>query len=125
MNKPTALVIEDDRDMANIFAVVLGTAGVEAGIVHTGDEALARLAQTVPDLVLLDLHIPRPSGMDILRKIRADARLSSTRVVIVTGDPRAAEDIQNEADLVLIKPISFDQLHDLVTRMIPIASPDE
>ena len=125
MNKPTALVIEDDRDMANIFAVVLETAGVEAGIVHAGDEAIARLAQTVPDLVLLDLHIPRPSGVDILRKIRADARLSSTRVVIVTGDPRAAEDIQNEADLVLIKPISFDQLHDLVTRMIPIASPDE
>ena len=125
MKRPTALVIEDDRDMANIFAVVLETAGVEAEIIHAGDEALARLAQTVPDLVLLDLHIPRPSGVDILRKIRADARLSSTRVVIVTGDPRAAEDIQNEADLVLIKPISFDQLHDLVTRMIPIASPDE
>ena len=119
MHKPTALVIEDDRDMANIFAVVLRTAGVEAKIVYAGDEALAWLADLAPDLVLLDLHIPRPSGVDIVHRIRGDERLSGTQIVVVTGDPRAAEDIQHEADLVLIKPVSFDQLQNLVTRLIP------
>ena len=119
MHKPTALVIEDDRDMANIFAVVLRTAGVEAKIAYAGDEALAWLADLAPDLVLLDLHIPRPSGVDIVHRIRGDERLSGTQIVVVTGDPRAAEDIQHEADLVLIKPVSFDQLQSLVTRLIP------
>lgn len=125
MSRPIALVIEDDRDMASLFAAVLRAAGIEPEIVHDGDKALVRLADLAPDLVLLDLHIPCTPGVDVLREIRADARLSGTRIIVVTGDPRAAEDIQDDADLVLIKPISFDQLHGLVARLVPIASPDE
>jgi two-component system response regulator AdeR len=125
MSRPTALIIEDDPDMANLFAVVLRTAGIEPEIVHAGDTALARLAELIPDLVLLDLHIPRTPGVDVMREIRADARLSGTCIIVITADPRAAEDIQDDVDLVLIKPISFEQLHDLVTRLVPAAPPDE
>lgn len=125
MSRPIALIIEDDRDMANLFAAVLQTAGIEPGIVHDGAQALARLAELVPDLVLLDLHIPRTPGVDIVREIRTDARLSGTCIIVVTADPRAAEDIRDDVDLVLIKPISFDLLHDLVARMIPAVSADK
>jgi DNA-binding response OmpR family regulator len=125
MSRPIALVIEDDRDMASLFAVVLRTAGIEAEIAHAGDIALARLGDLAPDLVLLDLHIPCTPGVDIVREIRADARLSGTCIIVITADPRAAEDIQDDVDLVLIKPVSFDQLHGLVARLVPIASPDE
>jgi DNA-binding response OmpR family regulator len=125
MSNPVALVIEDDRDLANLFAIALRMAGVETEIVHAGDTALARLAVLVPDLVVLDLHIPRTAGIDILRQIRADARLSGTRVVVVTGDLLAAKDIQNQADQVLIKPFSFDDLQDLATGMTQIGPPDE
>jgi len=125
MSNPVALVIEDDRDLANLFAIALRMAGVETEIVHAGDTALARLAVLVPDLVVLDLHIPRTAGIDVLRQIRADARLSGTRVVVVTGDPLAARDIQNQADQVLIKPFSFDDLQDLATGLTQIGPPDE
>jgi two-component system response regulator AdeR len=125
MSNPVALVIEDDRDLATLFAIALRMAGVETEIVHAGDTALARLAVLVPDLVVLDLHIPRTAGKDILRQIRADPRLSETRVVVVTGDTLAAEDIQNQADQVLIKPFSFDELQDLATGLIQVGSPDE
>jgi DNA-binding response OmpR family regulator len=125
MSNPVALVIEDDRDLATLFAIALRMAGVETEIVHAGDTALARLAVLVPDLVVLDLHIPRTAGIDILRQIRADARLSGTRVVVVTGDLLAAKDIQNQADQVLIKPFSFDDLQDLATGLTQIGPPDE
>jgi DNA-binding response OmpR family regulator len=125
MSNPVALVIEDDRDLATLFAIALRMAGVETEIFYAGDTALARLAVLVPDLVVLDLHIPRTAGKDILRQIRADARLSETRVVVVTGDPLAAEDIQNQADQVLIKPFNFDTLQDLATGLIQVGSPDE
>jgi DNA-binding response OmpR family regulator len=125
MSNPVALVIEDDRDLATLFAIALRMAGVETEIVHAGDTALARLAVLVPDLVVLDLHIPRTAGIDVLRQIRADARLSGTRVVVVTGDPLAARDIQNQADQVLIKPFSFDDLQDLATGLTQIGPPDE
>ena len=125
MSNPVALVIEDDRDLATLFAIALRMAGVETEIVHAGDTALARLAVLVPDLVVLDLHIPRTAGIDVLRQIRADARLSGTRVVVVTGDLLAARDVQNQADHVLIKPFSFDDLQDLATGLAQIGPPDE
>ena len=62
---------------------------------------------------MLDLHLPHVSGPDILRHIRVDARLTETRVIVATAHARIAESIRREADLVLLKPISFSQLRDL------------
>lgn len=118
MSNWLALVIEDDEDLATIFAEALRAAGYETRIVRAGDTALAQLAATVPHVVVLDLHLPFVSGADILRQIRADARLAQVRVIIVSADPRMADMLEGQADLVLIKPISFTQLRDLATRLI-------
>jgi len=123
MSSQFALVIEDDKDVAIMFAEALRMAGCKTEIIRAGDAALARLAATVPDVVVLDLHLPRVEGIDILRQIRADARLAGTRVIVVTGDPPAAEGLQDLADLVLIKPVGLDQLSDLATRLISAGSP--
>jgi len=116
----SALIIEDDRDLALIFAQALQAAGFATGIVRDGDDALARLAVVTPDIVVLDLHLPRISGADILREIRADERLAQTRVIVATADPRMADMLQDQPDLVLLKPISFSQLRDLAARLAPI-----
>jgi two-component system response regulator AdeR len=125
VNRQLVLVIEDDKDEAVFFAKALQTMGLETEIIRAGDTALARLAAVVPDLVLLDLHLPRVEGIDILRHIRGDARLAETRVIVVTGDPQAAEDLRDEADLVLIKPIGFDPLCNLAARLVSAGSPGE
>lgn len=125
MSNPLALIIEDDPDAATIFSEALQAAGFETEIVRTGDKALKRLAVTTPDAVVLDLHLPHVSGTDILRQIRADARLAKTRMIIATADPRMAELLRDQADLVLLKPISFSQLRDLAARLRPAASPDK
>jgi DNA-binding response OmpR family regulator len=125
MDKRYALVVEDDKDEATIFARALRTAGFEAEIVRSGDTALARLTAVVPDVVLLDLNLPKVAGGDVLHQIRADPRLSETRVIIVTGAPQRAEVLRSEADLVLIKPIGFTQLCDMAARLVPDAPPDE
>jgi DNA-binding response OmpR family regulator len=125
MSNPLALIIEDDPDAATIFSEALQAAGFETEIVRTGDKALKRLAVTTPDAVVLDLHLPHVSGTDILRQIRADARLAKTRIIIATADPRLAELLRGQADLVFLKPISFSQLRDLAARLRPAASPDK
>ncbi len=117
MSNPLALIVEDDYDLSNIFAQALQAAGFETQIFRTGDAALVRLSSTKPDVVVLDLHLPRVAGMDILRQIRADPRLAETRVIVATADDRQAEALQDEADLVLVKPISFSQLRDLAARL--------
>jgi DNA-binding response OmpR family regulator len=119
MDDLLALIVEDHQDSAVIFANALQEAGFEVEIVPTGDAALARLAVTTPAVVILDLDLPRVSGTEILHHIRADARLAKTCVIIATAFPDLAVGLEEEADLVLVKPVSFSQLRDLATRLIP------
>jgi DNA-binding response OmpR family regulator len=113
------LIIEDDPNLATIFAEALRTAGFETEIAHDGKAALAQLAATTPTVVVLDLHLPHVSGQKILQQIRADGRLAKTRILLTTADALLAESLQEEADLVLLKPISFHQLRDLAKRLRP------
>jgi two-component system cell cycle response regulator DivK len=119
MTNPLALIIEDDYKLATIFAQALRMAEFEAEIVQDGKVALARLAVILPVVVVLDLHLPYVSGLEILRQIRADERLNQTQVIVATADAMMADSLRQEADLVLLKPISFSQLRDLAARLRP------
>ena len=117
MTKPLVLIIEDEQDLAEIFSLALQSVGFEIEIIANGDTALARLAEATPDLVVLDLHLPRVAGGKILQYIRADERLAKTRVMLATADALTAEKLRGEADLILLQPISIDQLQLLATRL--------
>jgi DNA-binding response OmpR family regulator len=112
-----ALIIEDDEDLATIFAEALRLAQLETEILVDGAAAAARLKEVVPAVVVLDLHLPQVDGATLLHQIRATPALAHTRVIIATADPVMAEGLSLEADLVLIKPISFSQLRDFAVRM--------
>jgi CheY-like chemotaxis protein len=66
---------------------------------------------------VLDINLPYISGDKILYYIRGDTRLAKTRVIIASANTLTASDLRNEADLVLIKPISYHQLSDLAARL--------
>jgi DNA-binding response OmpR family regulator len=119
MSNPLALIIEDDHKLATIFAEALRAANFEPEVAQDGNVALAKLDVTIPGVVVLDLHLPHVSGKDILTQIRADHRLVKTRVILATADPLLAENMRHQADLVLLKPISFSQLRDLALRLRP------
>jgi CheY-like chemotaxis protein len=114
-----ALVIEDDPDQSLIFAEALRAAGYEPEIVRNGSAALIRLEATAPSLVVLDLHIPQVLGKELLMYIRTDERLSDTRVILASGDYHLSQSLASQADVVLLKPIGFDQLRDIAARMLP------
>jgi CheY-like chemotaxis protein len=117
MTKPLALIVEDERDVALYFSMALQDAGFETEIVSSGDAALRLMADIVPQMVILDLYLPRMGGAEVLRRIRADERLAETRVIIASADARAAEFLQGMADLILVKPVSLNQLRDLAARL--------
>lgn len=119
MTKPYALIIEDNQDLANIFALALQGAKFETEIILDGQTALERLAEITPDLVLLDLHLPHVPGKKILRHIRADERLSETLVVVVTADAQLAQELDMQTDVTLLKPVSPSQLRTLALRLRP------
>ncbi|MBN1813214.1 MAG: response regulator [Anaerolineae bacterium] len=108
-----ALVVEDHVDSAIIFSEAVKRAGFEVETIRDGKAALERLAAVEPDVVILDLNLPRVSGVDILRQIRSDPRLANTRVVVVTAHDELLNSIQDQADLVLVKPVAFSQIRKL------------
>ena len=122
MTLPLALVIEDDPDIANVFSFALQLAGYTTQAIEDGGLAIEQLNILVPALVVLDLNLPHVSGESILQHIRAQARLAKTRVIIATAKDRAAEFLHQEADMVLIKPISTNQLMELAARLKPASS---
>lgn len=118
-----ALIIEDDEDLANIFAEALRGVGFEVEHMADGKTAQARLLNGQPPfLILLDMHIPHISGGDLLTNvIKKDERLAQTMVIITTADARMGETYGDMVDFVMIKPISFVQLRDLTSRLKPKA----
>ncbi|MBS1250108.1 MAG: Transcriptional activator protein CzcR [Chloroflexi bacterium] len=112
-----ALIIEDDKKQANIFRESLSLANFEVEVITNGSTAMQHLQTASPDLVLLDLHLPFISGEKLLRQIRNTARLEKTKVILTTADPQMANMLQDECDLVMIKPISFLQLQELAPRL--------
>jgi PleD family two-component response regulator len=118
MDKIHALIVDDDRDTAHFFRTILSLVGFECDIVYSAKAALANLAASEPDIVLLDMRLGLDvSGTEILYQIRSNPRLDKTRVVVVTAYPSMAEPVDSLADLVLIKPIEIDQLKSLVSRL--------
>jgi CheY-like chemotaxis protein len=108
--KPLALIIEDNEDQNLVFTTALKQAGFITESFHEGVTAMNRLGKVIPDLVVLDLHVPGINGGLLLRGIRNDMLTAKTHVIIVSADAEFAARLEAQADIVLIKPVSFSQL---------------
>jgi DNA-binding response OmpR family regulator len=75
VDKPTAFVIEDNKNLALAFAEALGEANYNTEVIYDGKTAKERLEVTTPAIVILDLHIPHIKGKEILNYIRSEERL--------------------------------------------------
>lgn len=127
MNTKTAVILlaEDDPDDQYLIGEALdeSLANCELYIVENGEELLAYLERRgkyadhaswpTPDLILLDLNMPRIDGREALQKIKADGRLRNTPVVVITTS-QAQEDVQQAyawgASGFISKPASFKEL---------------
>ncbi|MBL8062253.1 MAG: response regulator [Anaerolineales bacterium] len=117
MEKPLALIVEDDRDIVALFRHVLDVAGYQTEIVLDGKDAMDRLGVILPHIVLLDLQLPRMSGVEILKRMREDERLKRVPVVVITAYAPYADSLPVEPDLLLLKPVDINQLSNLVQRL--------
>jgi diguanylate cyclase (GGDEF)-like protein len=115
-----ALIVEDDLDTGSLYGHILEFMGFRTEIIRSGEQALTHLRQTVPTIVLLDMHLTHQvSGANILDYIRNENRLNKTRVIIITGYPNLSESYEMQADMILFKPISAKQLSTMVLRLCP------
>lgn len=125
MTEIDALVVEDDPKLGIIYQTALNRFGFNAEVDDTGLNFKKRLTNPVPDLVILDLHLPYATGKDILEMIRADENWKNAIVIIVTADLVLGKNLNNQADYVLIKPVSVNQIKRIIIKHWPDRIPPD
>ncbi|MCK6505081.1 response regulator [Myxococcota bacterium] len=120
---PEALVVDDDEGARELVVRALHRAGWRAREARDGEEGLAALRQARPDLVLLDLAMPRMDGFELLRRVRQDAALDELPVVVVTGRSLSERELallKAGARRVLAKgPRLADELRSALRAWVP------
>lgn len=116
--KTFILVIEDTVELANIFVEILELNGLRVEGIFDGAIAMERLKVVIPDLILLDMHLPNVSGLEILAYVRETPRLKNTKIVAITANALLTVDLMEKVDLLLIKPVTVTQISELATRLL-------
>jgi DNA-binding response OmpR family regulator len=117
------LVVDDERAMVGMVAALLGEDGYEVVTAYDGEAALRRHAEEAPDLVILDRGLPKMSGDEVCRRIRAT---SSTPILMLTGEKGSDERarlLDLGADDYLEKPFSKKELSARVRALLRRAAP--
>jgi DNA-binding response OmpR family regulator/nucleotide-binding universal stress UspA family protein len=115
----TVLVVDDEKNVRLILRQALEDLGLDVETAADGPEALEKIDDTDYDLILLDLRMPGPDGLEVLQQTRQQA--PDLPVVIVTAHgtvENAVQAMRRGAVDVLLKPISLDSLRDLVDRVL-------
>ncbi len=114
------LIVDDNPDLRVIFARSFDQRYFSVHVAVDGVEAIEYLQNELPDVLILDVNMPKLSGFDVLRYVRKNQRTKDVKVVIVTGNCMAIQAPEAEyADLLLIKPVNIDDLITLAQRLIP------
>ncbi|HUI35320.1 MAG TPA: sigma-54 dependent transcriptional regulator [Stellaceae bacterium] len=109
--KPRLLLVEDTPSILRLYHEVLKTLDVELIDAETGARALDALAETIPDVVLLDVELPDVNGIDILRRIRARNLPCTVIIVTAHGSVKTAVEAMREGAYdFIIKPFPPDRL---------------
>lgn len=107
------LVVEDERDIRDLIAFTLKFAGYEVLAAANGEEAFQMAVKEIPDLVLTDVRMPKMTGYELCKIIKAEPTLAHVPVVFLSAKGQEAEvqaGIQVGATEYLLKPFAPDQL---------------
>jgi CheY-like chemotaxis protein len=107
------LIVDDTETMRLAEQMMLAGEGYEIDVADDGVEALSKIAQSRPDLVLLDIMMPRMDGIECCRRIKADDRMKDIKVVMVTTKSeyeRVKEAFAAGCDDYVTKPIDKNEL---------------
>lgn len=111
--KKRIFVIDDEFEIVELTKMILEKEGFQVLGTHSGREALLRLREVTPDLILLDINMPEMGGWEVLRVLKADEATSFIPVILFTIKSEVRDKvhgIQEGAYDYITKPFSYDEL---------------
>jgi CheY-like chemotaxis protein len=114
----TVLICEDEPALRELIRVSL-EGPYEFAEADDGEESLAVARRLRPDLVILDVMMPRRSGIEVLTELRGDDEFASTPVIVLTAQPETREEaLLKGADRVIDKPFVPDEISSAVEEVL-------
>jgi DNA-binding response OmpR family regulator len=121
MNKHTVLVCDDDPLLVELIEFRLKAKGFDVVTAADGEEALKKVASEKPSLVVLDAMMPRLDGLEVLGRIKDDAELADTAVIMLTarkGEKDIVSALERGADDYLVKPFIPEELLARLSKLL-------
>lgn len=115
------LVVDDDQPINELVKLVLETRGYRVEAVADGEEAVAALQQRVPDLVVLDVMMPKRSGLEVCKIIKETESFRAVKVVMLSARSLDVDRLKAKglgADAYLTKPVKLSDLLDTVNSLL-------
>ena len=112
MNKKV-LIADDEQNIVISLEFLMKREGFEVVVANDGEEAIRRIRADQPDLVLLDVMMPKKSGFEVCQEVKSDPALGGVRILMLT-----AKGLALGADAYMTKPFSTRELVDKVRSML-------
>ena len=114
------LLADDDRVLTNLLSSKLRVLGVDTLVAHDAMQALMSALRSPPDAIVLDIQMPGGTGLETLRKLKANAKTANVPVVVLTGtgNPEMRNQAKSlGAEEYLIKPVDPDALYRVLCKI--------
>ena len=121
--KKKILIADDEQNIVISLEFLMKREGYEVTIANDGEEAVQRIREDRPDLVLLDVMMPKKSGFDVCQEVRADASLGAVRILMLTAkgrDTEVTKGLALGADAYMTKPFSTKELVEKVRSLLEV-----
>ncbi len=118
------LIVDDEPNIVISLEFLMKREGFEVSVARDGEEALAKVAEVMPDVVLLDVMMPRKNGLEVCQQLRADPAYQQTRIVMLTAkgrDTEVAKGLALGADAYMTKPFATKELVAEVRRLLGVS----
>jgi two-component system, OmpR family, alkaline phosphatase synthesis response regulator PhoP len=114
------LIVDDEPNIVTSLTFLMKKSGFQTSVARDGDEALTEVERFNPDLVLLDVMMPKRDGFEVCQKLRATGR-TELKIILLTAKGReteVAKGLAVGADAYVTKPFSTRDLVEQVTRLL-------
>ena len=117
------LIADDEQNIVISLEFLMKREGYEVSVANDGEEAVNAIRAQRPDLVLLDVMMPRKSGFEVCQEIKSDPELQAVRILMLTAkgrDTEVAKGVALGADAYMTKPFSTKELVERVRGMLAL-----
>ena len=110
------LIVDDDTNTVKYLSVVLSEHGYDPVAAYDGSEGLEKIQQAKPDLIVLDVMMPKKSGFTLFKQLKKDEQYKEIPILMLTGVAGVLEDLESHKDETFEKP--YDSLREALKKKI-------